>query len=72
MALFELPAHQLEMDEPAPSEVFQYNGETMYRWIMSNTEKAHIADMLSMDGTQNIHRAGRSSFPFNFFGPATQ
>ncbi|KAK3187583.1 hypothetical protein K4F52_003641 [Lecanicillium sp. MT-2017a] len=64
MALFELPAHQLEMDEPAPSEVFQYNGETMYRWIMSNTEKAHIADMLSMDG--------RSSFPFNFFGPATQ
>lgn len=50
MALCELPVHDLEMSEPAPSEVHQFKGKTFYCWLLSDTERSHIADMLQMDG----------------------
>ncbi|KAJ4150478.1 hypothetical protein LMH87_011227 [Akanthomyces muscarius] len=49
MALCELPFHDLEMSEPAPSEVHQFKGKTFYCWLLSDTERSHIADMLQMD-----------------------
>lgn len=45
-----LPAHKLAMDEPAPSEVVNCPDGLGYRWILTNTERAHIADMLNVDG----------------------
>lgn len=50
MARFELPAHKLEMDEPAPSQQFEYEGRTFYRWMLTGTERSHIASMLDIDG----------------------
>ncbi|KAJ3495415.1 hypothetical protein NLG97_g3414 [Lecanicillium saksenae] len=49
MTVSVLPLHDLEMSEPASSEVHQFKGETFYCWILSDTERAHIADMLQMD-----------------------
>ncbi|ATY61386.1 RNA binding [Cordyceps militaris] len=46
-----LPMHNLPMDEPAASEVFEYNNQTFYCWKLSETERAHIASMLNMDAT---------------------
>ncbi|KAJ3493585.1 hypothetical protein NLG97_g4639 [Lecanicillium saksenae] len=31
------------MDKPAPSEVFEYDNTTFYNWLLTETERAHIA-----------------------------
>lgn len=54
MASFELPIHDLVMSEPAPSEVHQFKGKTFYCWLLSDTERSHIADMLQMDGKSKL------------------
>ncbi|KAM3527852.1 hypothetical protein NHJ13051_002753 [Beauveria bassiana] len=46
-----LPLHDLRMDEPAASEVFEYDNQTFYRWLLSDTERAHIAGMLNIEPT---------------------
>ncbi|KAK8142647.1 hypothetical protein G3M48_008448 [Beauveria asiatica] len=47
-----LPAHTLAMDEPSPSEVVKNSeGDMNYRWIMTDTERAHIANMLDVDAS---------------------
>lgn len=48
-----LPIHDLRMDEPAPSEVFEYDNQTFYCWLLSETERAHVASMLNMEGKQS-------------------
>ncbi|ATY62262.1 RNA binding [Cordyceps militaris] len=47
-----LPMHNLPMDEPAPSEVFECNNETFYTWLLTETERAHIASMLNMETSE--------------------
>ncbi len=47
-----LPIHDLRMDEPAPSEVFEHDNQTFYCWMLSETERAHIASMLNMESKQ--------------------
>ncbi|KAF1732645.1 hypothetical protein CRV24_006535 [Beauveria bassiana] len=46
-----LPIHDLRMDEPAASEVFEHDNQTFYRWLLSDTERAHIAGMLNIEPT---------------------
>ncbi|KAK3896670.1 hypothetical protein C8A05DRAFT_20405 [Staphylotrichum tortipilum] len=41
------------MDEPAPSKVVKVsNGKIGYSWILTDTERAHISDMLGIDASQ--------------------
>ncbi|KAM3452558.1 hypothetical protein MY3296_004447 [Beauveria thailandica] len=47
-----LPIHDLPMDKPAPSEVFQYEDKTLYNWKLTQTEHAHIASMLNMEASE--------------------
>ena len=45
-------AHSLPMDKPAPSErIDEIKG---YRWLMTDSERAHISQMLNVDSEQNI------------------
>ncbi|RAL12655.1 RBP protein [Aspergillus homomorphus CBS 101889] len=45
-----LPLHQLPLETPSPSEVLDlHSGATGYRWILSDTERGHIADMLDVE-----------------------
>lgn len=51
MNFSKLPLHALGMDEPTPSEVIRgSNGEVNYRWVLTNTERAHINAMLDANG----------------------
>lgn len=51
------PAHELVMDIPRPSEVVQLdNGPRGYRWVMTETERDHIARMLDVHGIFLQHR----------------
>ncbi|KAL4898862.1 hypothetical protein BDW74DRAFT_184286 [Aspergillus multicolor] len=48
-----LPVHNLLMDTPRPSEpVTASNGEQAYRWLLTETERAHIADMLDVQESE--------------------
>ncbi|OAA75693.1 RNA binding protein [Akanthomyces lecanii RCEF 1005] len=47
-----LPIHNLPMEEPVPSEVFQYEDKTLYNWVLTETEHAHIASMLNMEKSE--------------------
>ncbi|RJE25732.1 hypothetical protein PHISCL_01920 [Aspergillus sclerotialis] len=47
MTYTNLQAHPLPMDKPAPSEIIdEIKG---YRWLMTDTERAHISQMLNVD-----------------------
>lgn len=48
-----LPIHDLRMDEPVASEVFQYEDKTLYNWVLTETEHSHIASMLNMESTRS-------------------
>lgn len=51
MEYCKLPRHDLPMDEALPSEVIvDSDGIEGYRWVLTNTERAHIADMVQMNG----------------------
>jgi len=46
-----LPIHARAFDKPAPSEmVTGLNGAKAYRWVLTESERAHIAEMLNIDG----------------------
>ncbi|OAA49042.1 RNA binding protein [Beauveria brongniartii RCEF 3172] len=47
-----LPMHDLPVDEPAPSQVFEFEGKTLYNWVLSKAEHAHIASMLEMEASE--------------------
>ncbi|KAF1739068.1 hypothetical protein CRV24_001000 [Beauveria bassiana] len=49
---FALPIHNLPMDKPAASEVFEYENETFYNWLLTETERAHIASMLNVETSE--------------------
>ncbi|KAL4898861.1 hypothetical protein BDW74DRAFT_184285 [Aspergillus multicolor] len=51
-----LPVHPRQMDTPRPSEVITCNnGEKDYRWLLTKTERSHIADMLEVQVYMGIH-----------------
>ena len=51
MTYTNLQAHPLPMDKPAPSEKLdELKG---YRWLLTDTERAHIGQMLDDDGDKN-------------------
>ncbi|KAL4885620.1 RBP protein [Aspergillus karnatakaensis] len=53
-----LPAHDLPMDVPSPSEVItSEDGDKAYRWLLTETERAHIAEMLGVPASE-ITRTG--------------
>ncbi|RFN50623.1 rna binding protein [Fusarium flagelliforme] len=45
-----LPAHQRPFDLPTPSErVMCSNGNEAYRWVLTESERVHMAEMLGVD-----------------------
>jgi hypothetical protein len=49
-AVANLPVHQRPFDKPVPSpKVIGLSGNEAYHWILSECERAHIADMLGID-----------------------
>jgi hypothetical protein len=55
MDFINLPSHPLTMDEPPPSEMVKgAEGNVGYTWILTNTERAHISDMLDVDSELDI------------------
>ncbi|KAL3468747.1 RBP protein [Aspergillus californicus] len=53
MAVMNLPLHDLPFDNPRESEVFVLNDVgKIYQWIMTDTEKAHIATMLDVSDAE--------------------
>ncbi|CAG7557802.1 unnamed protein product [Fusarium equiseti] len=45
-----LPAHQRPFDLPTPSErVPCSNGNEAYRWVLTESERVHMAEMLGVD-----------------------
>ncbi|KAK4129750.1 hypothetical protein N657DRAFT_640417 [Parathielavia appendiculata] len=56
MSVTGLSAHPRAMDEPLPSEVVTNpNSSIGYRWIVTDAECAHIADMLHVDSDFEAH-----------------
>ncbi len=50
-----LPAHALAMDVPRESDlVVNEFGDQGYCWTLTETERAHIATMLEIDGENRI------------------
>jgi hypothetical protein len=44
------------MDEPAPSEMVRgTDGNVGYTWILTDTERAHLRDMLNVGGELDLH-----------------
>jgi hypothetical protein len=44
------------MEEPAPSEMVKgTEGQVGYRWILTDTERAHLSNMLDVDGKLDLH-----------------
>jgi hypothetical protein len=59
-----LPIHDLPMDQPLPSQERDYSFGKGYCWIMTATERAHIAQMLMVDSmyinTKVLHQENLS------------
>ncbi len=48
-----LPLHELSMDEAPPSKIIagaKNSNSNSYVWALTETERAHIADMLKLNG----------------------
>lgn len=58
-ALTNLPIHTLPLEEHSPSEILLYeSGQDSYRWLLTDNEREHIAQMLQ---TKCMHGLPRIS-----------
>ena len=47
-ALVDLPTHAVHVEEPLPSELVpEESGHKCFRWMLTASERAHIAEMLN-------------------------